>query len=101
MHWEKVILGAVLLGVAFGYLFPFVFRSTIDVCVLGNPYQSSVSHGWAVGYATTCEFQLATLTSGMMTPFFFQIFLVLTAVGSWILVTGIQSRSLLTLKTNA
>jgi hypothetical protein len=99
VYWAQVLPGAILLGVAFGFLFNPTFGSVIETCIFGSQGVSVVgSSGYAMGRLTTCDEQLGYLTNGIITPLMFWIFLGLTITGGWLLLTGMQSRTLKGLK---
>jgi hypothetical protein len=99
MHWGKVIPGAVLLGIAFGFFFTPTFDSVIQTCMLENPGVSIVGGGgYAMGRLMTCDQALGHLTNGIITPLFFWFFVASAIPGAWLLFTGLQSRSLTGMK---
>jgi hypothetical protein len=100
MHADKLIFGALFLGVVFAFLFMPTFGTAIQVCVLGNPAVVAEGMAGAVGYLSTCDEQVERLMSGYNMPLLI-IFLGLIIPGAWLVFTGLQSRSLIGMRKEA
>jgi hypothetical protein len=92
MEWWKLILGGILLGISFGYVFPAAFGFIIQVCIIHEEWTNSF------GDKITCESALSTLIDGMLTPIIFWLFVILVSIGIWMTISGLQSRSLVTMR---
>ncbi len=93
MRWAQVIAGSILLPVAFGFLFIPSFGSVIWVCLLGNQTMTIEGYHGAMSVLTNCDEQIRSLTHGIIKPLLLWIFVGLTITGTWLLITGLQSRT--------